>query len=396
MTAPVLTAPRSSALRRASMRRSVPAWSNISMVPSSCRARSRQIASRDVLGEGQRAPEGLPSRAEIVDALDATEQFEGMTADVGARMLRGDHAIGEAAGPADVVVCEGDFGLRGSPRGRSERGGGGPRACPWRRQGARQRPPIGCRPPLRGPAAGVSPRAWWRPHHPDRAGRSGAGRAIVASSTRPASPSASTSSVSASARASALHRAALRLARACRSPWPGHRGQAMPGQKRPGGCPLAPGRRTGRPGRRRDRARGREAPDGLLQQRRARRPRRSPVGAEATPRPPPPWSARAGNGRCRRPRSSSMEATPRSSAPDTTLAAAWSPSAAAASRTGAPELRRCGRPGARRHQGRSAATRTASAKDLGTPSDEEQFLDQERHPVGRPLHPGDGVTGCLG
>ncbi len=43
-TAAVLTAPSLAAALRASNRRSVPAWSSMSIVPSSCRARNRQIS----------------------------------------------------------------------------------------------------------------------------------------------------------------------------------------------------------------------------------------------------------------------------------------------------------------------------------------------------------------
>jgi hypothetical protein len=60
----------------------------------------------------QRPLERLPRRVEIIDALTSPNQLKRVTADIRACIARGQHALGQAAGPVDVVTGERDLGLK--------------------------------------------------------------------------------------------------------------------------------------------------------------------------------------------------------------------------------------------------------------------------------------------
>jgi len=60
----------------------------------------------------QRPLERLPRRVEIIDALTSPDQLKRVTADIRARIARGQHALGKAASSIDVVAGERDLGLK--------------------------------------------------------------------------------------------------------------------------------------------------------------------------------------------------------------------------------------------------------------------------------------------
>ena len=149
----------------------------------------------------QRPLERLPRRVEIIDALTSPNQLKRVTADIRACIARGQHALGQAAGPVNVVTGERDLGLKDRRAGSESR----LRVCREQALG-RIKMHAGRRPPRRS-YSGVSQLKV------DLGARRRQGTALtelgdeaitdgIASSTRPASASASTSRASAAARRS--------------------------------------------------------------------------------------------------------------------------------------------------------------------------------------------------
>ena len=157
MTAPVLAAPSSSAMRRAWESRSVRASSNMSMVPSWCRARSRHTASPAASAVARAC-----SKASLAASRSFPRRIRPSSSSAWQRtwrtcLRRGQGALGEGASLVDVAVGERDLGVQGGRLG----GEAGLRIGREQVAGDCELPPgggpPGCHPPPRGPASGAPP-----------------------------------------------------------------------------------------------------------------------------------------------------------------------------------------------------------------------------------------------